>query len=261
MTSMLLWIGTVVCAGIQVTAEPEEPAANTDLPTQDILMKTVLENNRDLRVARESYQAAILEAGTGNAPPDPQVEFGYLFGNPSDMGNRVDFRVSQQVDFPTTYVHKSRVRKIRTSQAELGYLMTRQEVLLQARQLWIERIHLNQQENLLRTRLEQAGKINEHFQHKLVAGEVGQLAMGQSNLQLATLKNEVEQVLSEMRGNQLAILEISGGIEVEIADIVFPEPAGLDPDTLIQAYHHSPEMQLYHHELELKEEQKRYGIE
>lgn len=260
MTSVLLWIGTVFCAGIQVTEEPEEPAAIKATPTQDILIKTVLENNRDLRVARESYRVAILEAGTGNTPPDPQVEFGYLFGNPSDMGNRIDFRVSQQVDFPTAYVHKSRVRSIRTSQAELEYLMTRQEVLLRARQLWIERIHLNQQEYLLRKRLQQARKINEHFQHKLVSGEVGQLVFGHSNLQLATLQNEVEQVLSELRVNQLAILEISGGIEVEIADTVFPEPAGLDPDTLFQAYLHSPEMQLYHHELELKEEQKNLAV-
>ncbi len=42
-------------------------------------MKLVLENNPTLRAAREAYQVALLRAGTGNTPPNPEVEFGYLF--------------------------------------------------------------------------------------------------------------------------------------------------------------------------------------
>ena len=242
--SMMLWSGTVICFG----TEP------------DTLMKTVLENNRLLKAARESYQVAILEAGTGNAPPNPEVEFGYMYGNQAFMGNKMDFSVTQQVDFPTAYIHKSRLRKIKTTQAELEYIISRQEILLQAKQLWIERVHLNQQEILLLARLEQAQKINDHYQLKLAVGEVGPLAFNQSNLQLTAIQSEYDQVLSDIRGNKIAILEISGGDEVDIPESIFPIPVSFIPDSLLQAYLLGPELQLYLYELDLKEEAKSLTI-
>ena len=241
--SLFLVTGTVISIWAQV-------------PSPDTLMKKVLENNRTLKVARESYQVAILEAGTGNTPPDPEVEFGYLFGKPSDIGNRLDFSVSQQVDFPTVYIHKSRLRKIRTTQAELEYVISRQEVLLQAQQLWIVRLYLNQQEQLMLKRLRQAETINDHFRKKLDSGEESSLTYSQSNLQLAALQSEYEQVVSEIRGNQLSLNEISGGLEIDIKDTIFPAPIEIVPDSLLMAYLNSPAMQLHHRELQFKEEQK-----
>ena len=245
--SMFLLIGTAIsCIG--------------QVPSPDTLMKKVLENNKTLQVARESYRVAILEAGTGNTPPDPEVEFGYLFGKPSEMGNRVDFSVSQQVDFPTAYIYKSRLRKIKTTRAELDYIISRQKILLQAKKLWIERIHLKQQSILLQHRLHQAESINEHFRQKLAAGEVGHLAYNHSTLQLAALESEHEQVLSEIRNNQLALIEISGGIVVEVRDTLLPLPVKIIRDSLLRTYENGPDIQLYEHELQLKEEQKKLTV-
>ena len=137
----------------------------------DSLMKLVLENNRELKVAREAYQVAILEAGPGNTPPDPEVEFGYLYGKPSEIGNRIDFGVSQQVDFPTADIHRSKVKKIKISRAELDYHLTRQLVLLESRQLRIQLIHLNQLQLLMLERLQQARAIQKHMEQQLDAGE------------------------------------------------------------------------------------------
>ncbi len=177
----------------------------------ETLMKKVLENNRELRAAREAFHVATLKAGTGNTPPDPEVEFGYLFGKPAELGNRVDFRVSQQVDFPTSYIHRSRLRKIRTSQAELEYILARQDILHWAQQLWINRIHLNMQEAMIGKRLENAKQINDHFRQKLASGEVGQLAYSQSNLQMTAMESSLDRVRSDIRNNDLALIEITGG--------------------------------------------------
>ncbi|MEN8156171.1 MAG: TolC family protein, partial [Bacteroidota bacterium] len=225
-------------------------------PVPDSLMKKALEHNKTLKVARESFQVALLEAGTGNAPPNPEVEFGYLFGNPADMGNRMDFSVSQQVDFPTTYIHRSRLRKIKTSRAELAYLATRQEVLLQAKQLWIEQIFLNRQEQLLSARLDQAERINEHQRQMVDAGESAQLAYNQSSIHLTTLQSEYAHVQSEIHRNQLAIREIAGGVVVEINASEFPLPAMIVADSLLADYSQSPELQLHIHMQELKAGQK-----
>ena len=219
-------------------------------------MKLVLENNPTLRVAREAYQVALLRAGTGNTPSDPEVEFGYLFGNPGETGNRIDFRVSQQVDFPTTYIHRSRVKKIKNSKAELEYLLVRQEVLLLARQLMIERIYLNSQQVLLEERLSQAREIHENFKQKVAAGEEGQLALSQSTLHLVTLESEFEQNQSMKLNNQLSIRELTGGVDLEILETEFPVKSEVHRDSIINAYQQSPDLLIYQQELELKREEK-----
>ena len=219
-------------------------------------MKLVLENNPTLRAARESYQLSLLEAGTGNTPQNPEVEFGYLFGNPGEIGNRVDFSVNQQIDFPTTYIHRSRARNIRNSKAELEYLLARQEVLLLARQLMIERIYLNNQQMLLEERLSQAQSINEGFRQKVAAGEEGQLALNQSSLHLVSLESEFEQVRLKIMNSRLAIRELTGGSEHEFPGAVLPPGATIIRDSIVYAYSKSPDLLLYQQELELKREEQ-----
>ena len=232
----------------------------TEAQEADTLMKLVLEQNRELKVAREVYQVAILEAGTGNTPPDPEVEFAYLYGKPSEVGNRIDFGVTQQLDFPTAYIQRSKVKNIKISRAELEYLLTRQEVLLAARQLWIEQIHLNQLQTLLSERLQQAETIRTHVEHQLEMGEVGLLEVGQSKLMLASLEGEYEEVLALLENNRMALIEITGGTHVEIQDTRFPQPVPMIPDTLLDAYRQGPYAQLYHQDLMLKEQEKNLAV-
>ncbi|MCK5135258.1 MAG: TolC family protein [Bacteroidales bacterium] len=249
--TIALLFGAIVSSGAQ---------APQNFPGSDSLMKTVLEHNKSLLAARELYQVAIMDAGTGNTPPDPQVEFGYLFGNPSVTENRIDFSVSQQIDFPTAYVHMSRLRQVKTVKAELMYTVTRQEILLMARQLWIERIYLNKQEQLLSGRLRNSEKMVDHYRQKLIAGEEGQLSFSQSNLQTIALQNEYEKIKAKIRSNQVALNEISGGLAIEITETIFPPSAKLIPDSVLQDYHNSPEWQLYNLESELKEQQKNLAV-
>ncbi len=237
--------------GILVSSEGQEA---------DSLMKLVLEQNRELKVAREVYQVSILEAGTGNTPPDPEVEFAYLFGKPSDLGNRIDFGVTQELDFPTAYIHRSKVKNIKYSQAELEYILVRQEVLLQTRQLWIEKIHLNQLSILLSGRLQQAQTIHAHVEYQLDAGEVGLLEFGQSNLQVASLEAEYEGVLSQLENNRITMIELTGGNPVQIQDTLFPVPAQIIRDSVFEAYRLGPYSQLHEQGIQLKEEEKSLAV-
>lgn len=226
----------------------------------DTLMKLVLEQNRELNVAREALQVAILEAGTGNTPSDPEVEFGYLFGNPDDIGNRVDFGVTQQLDFPTAYIHRSKLKKIKSSQAELDYILTRQEVLLKTRQLWIEQIHLNQLRSLLGERLSQAETIHSNVGQQLDAGEVSILELGQTNLFVATLEGEYDEVVAQAESNRLDLKEITGGADFEIPDTLFPHSEPIIADSLLKAYRLSPYVQYYEQELQKKEAEKNLAV-
>jgi outer membrane protein, heavy metal efflux system len=226
----------------------------------DSLMMLVLEQNRDLKVAREALRVAVIEAGTGNMPPDPQVEFGYLYGKPVELGHRVDFELSQQLDFPTTYIHRSRVKKIHSSRAELEYILIRQEVLVRARHLWIEQIHLAQLKNLLLERVLRARTIHAHVEHKKDAGEVGALELNQSFLLLASLEGELDEVNSLLEQNRLALLEITGGIFMEFQDTRFPTETEIIPDTLLEAYRIGPRASLHQQGIQLKEATKNLAV-
>lgn len=229
-------------------------------PSQDRLFEAVLQNNQTLQTAEDNYRAALLEAGTGILPPDPEVELGYLYGKPPEMGNRIDFSVSQKVEFPGAYVVRSRLRKIRSSMAELEYLRTRQEILLGAKILWIQQISLNRMQGLLQKRLRQAEMIHDQFRRQLDAGEVSKLAFSQSALQLAALQGEYDKVLSDIRVNRLSIREMTSGTEVQINDTILPEPVRMVYETLLEQYRENPEYLLYQQELTVKEHQKDLAV-
>ncbi len=228
----------------------------TNAPEADSLMKLVLEQNRSLKVARESSRTAILRAGTGNTPPDPQVEFGYLFGEPAAIGHKVNIVVRQQVDFPTSYAHRSKLKEIRRSRAELEYLLVRQDILSGAQRLWIEQVHLNQLSLLLNARMKQAEAIETHVQAMMEVGEVGTLEYSQAKLMAASVEGEFEEVQSELENIRLALLEMTGGTRVEISDTLFPEPLFILEDSLLAAYRSGPGALLHKQSREEKEREK-----
>ncbi|MCP4311231.1 MAG: TolC family protein [Bacteroidetes bacterium] len=222
----------------------------------DTLMKLVLEQNRSLKVARETFRTAILRAGTGNTPADPEVEFGYLFGEPANLGNKINIVVKQQLDFPTSYAHRSKLKKIRSSRAELEYLLVRQEILSETHRLWIEQLHLNQLSLLLNERLGRAKTIRDHVQAMMEVGEVGPMEYSQANLMLASVEGEYEEVQSEQENNHLALLEMTGGTGVEIGDTLFPKPVSILEDSLLAAYRTGPGALLHQRGREEKESEK-----
>jgi len=221
----------------------------------DSLMKLVLENNRTLMVAREASRTAFLRAGMGNTPPDPEFEIGYLFGDPGQMGNKVNILVKQEIDFPTVYAHRSKLKEIRRSRAELEYLLVRQEVLCGTRQLWIRQLHLNQLTLLLNQRLKRAKIVQSDVAEMMNAGEVGLLEYNQANLMVASIESEFEEVQSELENNRLALFEMTGGQEVELRDTHFPEPEFILPDSLLADYRRGPGAQLHQEDRHEKERQ------
>ncbi|MGW8316252.1 MAG: TolC family protein [Bacteroidales bacterium] len=220
----------------------------------DTLIQTVLNSNRALLAAQEKYRVSVLQARTGITPPDPKVELGYLYGKPAEMGNRIDFSVTQEIDFPTAYVYRSRTRDLEISQAALNLTLVRQEVVLEANRLWIERVYLNGLERMLEERLELARQLIDQFEQSVSLGETGQLALSQSNLQAMALRGELEKVKTDIRANEAAILEVTGGVALAVSDTLLPSSRPIDPDSLMSAYREGPMMQYFRQEVDRREQ-------
>ena len=111
------------------------------LGAQDVYEQALADieaNSLTLSTLRERLKAEKLDINTGRFLANPEVELGYLWGEPSSIGNRVDYSVTQSIDFPSVYAHKSNIAKQEEANADLYYRTERATVLLEARENLVE---------------------------------------------------------------------------------------------------------------------------
>jgi len=221
----------------------------------DTLLSRIENGNPTLKTAQSYLESRKLEARTGLTPANPEVEFGYMWGKPADLGNRTDFEVTQSFDFPTAYSSRSKLSKINQQQAELEFCATRQEIMLKAHQVWLNRVYLNNLESLLSGRLSYAKKVFDGFEHKLESGEANQLQVNQARMKVMALENEINFLFREASKNDSDILNLTGDKGMPIGDTIFPITTPVIFDSLLIHYKEGYINQLYWVEVEKKEKE------
>src|SRR5574344_1944650 len=107
------------------------------------MLSTIEQNNTTLKALREAAEAEKIENKTGIFLSDPEIGFNYLWGNPSFIGNRKDFNVSQAFDIPTISGMKSRLADHKNDLVEWQYQADRMNILLEAKQYLLDMIYYN----------------------------------------------------------------------------------------------------------------------
>jgi len=222
----------------------------------ETLISNTKENNKTLIAANQYYEAEVIGARTGNSPNNPEVEYAYLWGSPDQVGNRVDFAVTQSFDFPTAYTSRSKLSKINREQANLRLEATQQDVIVKTHQTWINAVYLNQKNTLLKKRLKNAGLIEKAFQRMFEEGEANQLQLNQAKLKFTSLKNEVDRLNIDFVKNNANISLLNGGNTFVIEDSIFPAPKDFEIDTLINWYQSGPQNLMFQGEVNRMEQQK-----
>ena len=126
---------------------------------ENVLME-VEKNNTTLSAYRKSIDAEKIGNKTGLTPLNPEVEFNYLWGNPTAIGNRTDFSIRQSFDFPTSYSYRNQIAELKNEQAELEYLKQRREILFQARLICVNLAYYNSLHTEISKRLNHAQFFN-----------------------------------------------------------------------------------------------------
>ncbi|MDR3061911.1 MAG: transporter, partial [Dysgonamonadaceae bacterium] len=122
---------------------------------QDILLQ-IEQNNTVLASLRQSGEAERIGNKTGIYLENPEVEYHYLWGNNSSIGNRTDFSATQSFDFPTAYHYKQKISENKNIQVDTKYRIECQKILLEAKRICIELIYLNVYSSELEKRLQHA---------------------------------------------------------------------------------------------------------
>lgn len=189
------------------------------------VLRDIEQNNTTLKALRAQADAQKLESRKDIHLDNPEVEFGYLWGSPTDMGNRVDLNVTQSFDFPTTYYYKKKIADGQSAQAELSYEQERRALMTRASLQCIEMIHLNimRQEFLLHIQL--AEEIQHAYQRMFDEGEVSILDLNKAKLSLLAARKEFETNQIERERTLAELTTLNGGQTVVLEDTLYPAMA------------------------------------
>lgn len=189
--------------------------------TIDVVLTEVEKNNTTLSAYRKSIDAEKIGNKTGLAPQNPEVEFNYLWGNPSAIGNRTDFSIKQSFDFPTAYSYKNQISNLKNEQAELEYKKQRNEVLFQTRLVCVKLTYYNALKAELNKRHANAQKVADAYKTKYSTGDVGILEFNKAQVNLLNATKEQESNEIERNALLSELTTLNGGNAINFTDSLF----------------------------------------
>lgn len=191
----------------------------------DKILSEVEKNNTSLSALRKGLDAEKIGNKTGIYIQNPEFEFHYLWGKPSELGNRTDFSITQSIDFPTAYSYQKQISNIRNEQVELEYQKERQDVLLQTRLLCYDLIYTNALMAELSKRLAHAQSIANSYKAKFDIGEANILEYNKAQLNLLNISKKLESLDIQKSAFEAKLTTLNGGIEIDFSDGAFLTPS------------------------------------
>lgn len=181
----------------------------------DWILESIRQNNTTLNALREKASADKIGNRTGLNPSNPEVEFGYLWGSPSETGNRKDFSVTQTFDFPLAYRYKNQLSKGQNNQVDLILAAEERVIIQQARVICIELIYRNKLNEQLSNRLKYAEELAVGYEILFAKGEINIIDFNKTKLNLLNTQKEYEvnRVEKAVLSDKLQVL--NGGLPVE----------------------------------------------
>lgn len=219
------------------------------------VLQEIESNSTTLKALREQAEADKLASRTGIYLDNPEVEFNYLWGDPSVMGNRTDVSVKQSFDFPSAYAYKGKIAKLESVNAELKYKSERVQLLLSAKQLCIELIYFNALSKEYEIRLQHAEAISQSYRKKLENGETNSIENNKAQMNLITVRNEKVRIDVERENILSELKRLNGGKKISFETSYFhlsPLPANFE-DWYSGAEVKSPVLQYVRAQVEINE--------
>lgn len=178
--------------------------------TQAVL-DSIAKNNKTILANQQYWIAQNKLFETGLTPYDPTVEFEYLLGTPSEMGDQIDFTVAQPFDFPTVYKKKKKLANAQKQQAEFAKKLIEQDVLFEAQTLCINLVYQNKLKTKLIKWKESANEWVQFYQKKIDIGDGTILDLNKAKLHLIDIETQENENNTVIKTLQAQIIQLNGG--------------------------------------------------
>ena len=184
-------------------------------PKIDEVMKSVESNSNILKAERERINAVALTYKTDILPENPEIEYSKVLQ--SGTGES-EILVKQSFLFPTAYFLKCGLSKQQVSNLENEYSAKRQDILLEAKNVFLEIVYHNKQMKFFAERLEQVKEIKQAMETSFKQGNVGRMDYNKAALEYQDLSNQYNAILVERNNELQRLAELNGGVAIDVSD-------------------------------------------
>ena len=187
----------------------------------DAVLRSIEANNKELQANNQLTVSKKLEAKLDNNLPDPSVSYVHQYGNREGMGIQGELVASQSFDFPSVYVQKNKLSKSKAASFDRQGAEFRQQILLQAKEICLDLVLLNQQRALLDQRRQNAEQLAELYAMRLETGDANILETNKIDLELLNAKTEARMNESARIAKLQELATLNGGIAIDFTDTTY----------------------------------------
>lgn len=189
--------------------------------TIENILGEIEKNNTTILALRQSTDAEKIANKTGITLSNPEVEFGYFWGKPVEMGNKTTIAVSQSFDFPTAYLRKGQIANTRNTKVEFEYQSQVREIKLKAGEICIDLIYHNALQKEFQRRFEHAKGIADSYKRRYEVGDVNILDYNKAQMYFLNATKELESNDIERKSLFAQLASLNGGKSIEFGDTLF----------------------------------------
>lgn len=187
----------------------------------EVVLASVEKNNPELLALRKRTESEKYGFKAERMVEAPEVGFDYLWGSPADIGTRKDISVTQSIDIATISGTKGKIAKSESELSDMQFNVRRQEILLQAKLLYINIIYCNAVGAELERRLERSEKVEAVYRDMQVRGETDMIEVNKAHLAYLAQRNALARNKMEAEGFRLGLQRLNGGEPLEINDLSY----------------------------------------
>lgn len=156
----------------------------------DAILRQVEANNRQLQANAQTVRAQKLENRASNNLADPTLSYAHLWDSDDKNITVGELVIAQSFDFPSLYVSRARLNRLKGQSLDAQSDALRQQILLQAQEACLDIIHLSRRQQLLDERLKNAEELAAFYRRRLETGDASSLETNKINLELLNVRTE-----------------------------------------------------------------------
>jgi Outer membrane protein len=186
------------------------------------VLKNIEINNKELQANAQLVTSQKLEAKTENNLPDPTLSYAHLWGAEDKSETIGELVISQSFDFPSLYVTRNKLSRLKANAYNSQADVLRQNKLLQAKEVCLDIIMLRQQKRILEERLHNAEILAEMYAKRLQTGDANALETNKINLELLNVRTEASLNETTLRNKMQELNALNGNIPVVFEEDQYP---------------------------------------
>ncbi len=203
--------------------------AATSLQAQSLtdVLASVEHNNTELKALQKGNEAARLDLKQANNLEGLSVEYSPFFNSAARGIASSELVVTQGFDFPTLYGARRKAARLQGEAIDMQYRTARRDILLGAKQLCLDLIHMNKRRALLDGRRRAADELLAMYTEKYDGGEATAIELNKVKMERMNLETELAQAEGDRAAALQQLRAINGGQPIECTDTLYPPlPAG-----------------------------------